>query len=86
MTHPVLGISAENTASPAAILQTNEKSDPVLGQKQLSKTAGHAAQEMVADCSKQPEATRYRIQGRIPIDFVLEMGRGEHSLMQKAHL
>lgn len=40
MTHPVLGISAENTASPAALSQTNEKSDSVPGQKQLSKTAG----------------------------------------------
>jgi hypothetical protein len=39
MTQPVLGISAENTASPSAISQTNEKSDSVPGQKQLSKTA-----------------------------------------------
>lgn len=40
MTHPVLGISAENTASLAALLPTHEKSDPVLGQKELSETAG----------------------------------------------
>lgn len=59
MTHPVLGISAENTAGLAAPLLTHEESDPVLGQKQLSETAGPRwtgeAWQSVANSQEPPD-------------------------------